>query len=119
MGMSYFGALAFAEEMAHNTFNINLTELDLHGNNIITDGAVAVANVIGRSHKLRCLQLNDVKMGTLGALRLSTTLITCTNLRELHIAGNRISVKGGGAVVKALPCYQVGARPAGYLQPLR
>ena len=35
-----------------------------------------------------------------GALKLSSALMSCTNLRNLHVAGNRVSVVGGGALLK-------------------
>jgi hypothetical protein len=107
IGMTYFGATEFAKALGTETFGVRLQELDIRDNSIIADGVVAIANVLGKSLKLVTLQLDNVKMGVLGALRLSTALMPCTNLQHLHLRGNRVSVAGGGALIKALPCYQV------------
>ena len=40
------------------------------------------------------------QMGAMGCLKLSSSLMFCTNLRNLHVASNRISIVGGGALMK-------------------
>ncbi len=85
--MTYFGAEFFGNALSQNTFSAQLRELALQDNRLIADGVVSVANAIVGCCKLEVLQLDNCMMGVLGALRLSTSLLTCTNLTELHIAG--------------------------------
>ncbi len=50
--------------------------------------------------------MDNVKMGVLGALRLSTGLLECRELRELHLSGNRLSISGSVSLIRTLPLYR-------------
>lgn len=42
------------------------------------------------------------QMGAMGCLKLSSSLMFCTKLANLHVASNRISIVGGGALMKGI-----------------
>jgi Ran GTPase-activating protein (RanGAP) involved in mRNA processing and transport len=107
VGLGYFGMQRLAEAaVSQPGLFSNLTSLDVHDNNIIADGVVALADSLHVAPKLVSLNLNNCLMGVLGALRLSSALILCTNLQELRLSNNRLAPGGIGALAKALPMYQ-------------
>ncbi|MFN9939093.1 MAG: hypothetical protein ACK56I_06425, partial [bacterium] len=106
-GLGYFGMQRFADAVvAQPDLFANLRLLDVHDNAVIADGIVALADVVHTAPALTSLNLNNCLMGVLGALRLSSALIMCTNLQELHMSNNRLAPGGIGALAKALPMYQ-------------
>ncbi|KAI8599884.1 hypothetical protein EDD21DRAFT_432081 [Dissophora ornata] len=89
----------FANSLKTNT---TLTTLDLRGNSIGNEGALALSEALKTNTTLTTLNLWMNSIGKEGALALSETLKTNTTLTTLDLEGNSIGNQGALALSKAL-----------------
>ena len=81
-----------------------LQTLDLSGNSIGSDGAVALADVLKCCTNLKTLNLSGNYIGSDGAVALAEGLKCCTNLQTLNLMDNIIGLDGAEALAKVLKC---------------
>ena len=81
-----------------------LQTLDLSGNNIGSNGAVALAKGLKHCTNLKKLYLHCNSIGSDGALPLAEGLKCCTNLHALNLSYNSIGSDGAVALAEGLKC---------------
>ncbi|KAI8596099.1 hypothetical protein EDD21DRAFT_448106, partial [Dissophora ornata] len=82
--------------------NNPLTILNLHGNSIGKEGALALSEILKTNTTLTTLDLEDNSIGDEGALALSKALKTNTTLTTLDLEDNSIGDEGALALSNAL-----------------
>ena len=80
----------------------NLQTLNLNSNNIGAEGAIALADGLKSCNNLKTLVLADSNIGDEGAVALADGLKSCSNLQTLNLSDNDISAEGIVALVDAL-----------------
>ena len=81
-----------------------LQTLDLSYNSIGSDGAVALAEGLKYCTYLQTLDLCDNSIGSYGAEALAEGLKCCTNLQTLYLIHNSIGSEGAAALAEGLKC---------------
>ena len=70
--------------------NCNIHTLNIHGNHIRNEGAIAIANSLVSNTKLKELNLRDNQIGNEGAIAIANSLANNTKLKELIISDNQM-----------------------------
>ena len=87
-----------------------IKNLDLQGNNIGSEGAVALADGLKSCNNLQTLNLYSNNIGAKGAIALADGLKSCNNLQELHLSNNYFGAEGTVALADGLKsCYNLQA----------
>ncbi|KXS14886.1 RNI-like protein [Gonapodya prolifera JEL478] len=118
------GVQAIADTLLKDNFTMRV--LNLGGNRIRTDGAIALAKTLGLNSRLERLNLEHNKIGSDGARALSQGLKTNKSLNLLNLYGNLICDVGAEALGEALKTNcsvrilhaggnSIGARGVGHL----
>lgn len=98
------GPMAAASFSSVFTFNHTLLHLQMGGNHLGDDGAVALAKgLTGASCCLQTLALDWNRISNQGAKALKEALMSNSSLQELDLSGNQIGNEGGVALAEALP----------------
>ncbi|KAL4312262.1 hypothetical protein GQ457_01G051480 [Hibiscus cannabinus] len=66
------------------------------------EGAVAISEIVKRSHALEDFRCSSTRVGTDGGLALAEALKTCTCLKKLDLRDNMFGVEAGVALSKAV-----------------
>ena len=97
------GNNTIGDEATKALVDTKLTKLYLYNNNISSEGAIALAEVLGKNKLLRTLDIGgNYNMGLEGIKAFAKALITNTTLTELNLSDNKISDEGGKALAEAL-----------------
>jgi Ran GTPase-activating protein (RanGAP) involved in mRNA processing and transport len=90
------GAYWIAQSLMHQPNNC-VTELDLSSNEITEQGAVCLADMLGRSH-ISAFLLNGNQAGVKGALAIARAMQTNRRLNVLGLCGNAIGDEGAAQI---------------------
>jgi hypothetical protein len=82
--------------------NKSVVILDLYGNSIGNEGAIAIASALKINKTLTKLSLHDNRIGDDGAIAIARALETNTTLTNLSLAFNRIETEGIYTLATAL-----------------
>eukprot|EP01104_Vermistella_antarctica_P020132 TRINITY_DN840_c0_g1_i1.p1 TRINITY_DN840_c0_g1~~TRINITY_DN840_c0_g1_i1.p1 ORF type:complete len:1486 (-),score=419.48 TRINITY_DN840_c0_g1_i1:95-4552(-) len=95
------GASTIAESFQHNS---SLTELDIGGNSIGDDGAIAILKAVAKNKHLPLyrldMQLNDLGSGV---VKIIDPIFQETAISHLNLSFNRLGDEGARAVASILP----------------
>ena len=82
-----------------------IKNLDLHGNNIGSEGVVALADGLKSCNNLQILNLYSNNIGVEGAVALADGLKSCNNLHKLYLSDNSIGDEGLEVLADGLKSY--------------
>ncbi|PPS13373.1 hypothetical protein GOBAR_AA07198 [Gossypium barbadense] len=69
------------------------------------EGAIAISDIVKRSHALEDFRCSSTRVGTDGGVALAEALKTCTRLKKLDLRDNMFGVGAGVALSKALSLF--------------
>ena len=93
------GVTALAENLKNCS---NLETLNLHSNNIGSDGATTLAESLKSCTNLQSLDLSFNEVDSYGAIALADGLKSCTNLQSLSLSSNKVGSDGAIALADGL-----------------
>lgn len=82
--------------------NKTLHSIDLHGNALGDEGAVALAPVVGGTAVLRVLDIGDAGIGPIGVTALMGAVKSNTSLQVLGLRNNQVGVEGAARLADEL-----------------